>query len=330
MLLVRAMLVVLALAGTAAAGRVRGVALGLFSEDAGWSYRPLLDEIKATGADHVELVVPWYQRDAASTEIVDHPRYSPPPEAIVAAIRDAHAAGLRVLLFPIVRLSAPRTTDEWRGTLAPRDRGAWWRSYRARLVALARLAAREHVAALSVGSELSTLDGTADHDAWAAAVAEVRRVYHGALWYSGNWDHYRAVAVWDLVDVVGLCGYFALVEPGAADSIDDVTRGWRDRRVELERWLLPLGRPLVFTELGYRSVRGVAAAPWDEGTHGVVDIEAQRRCYEAFRRVWKGAPPDRFGGVFFWNWYGWGGATSTGYTPRGKPALDELRAFFAD
>ena len=40
------------------------------------------------------------------------------------------------------------------------------------------------------------------------------------------------------------------------------------------------------------------------------------------------APPDRFGGVYFWNWYGWGGPTSRGYTPRNKPALDELRAFF--
>src|SRR3954470_9753032 len=126
--LVLSMLAVPAIAAPATAPPVRGIALGLFSEDAGWSYRPLLDEIKATGADHVELVVPWYQEDASSTSIVDHPRYSPTSQAITAAVRDAHAAGLGVLLFPIVRLSAPRTTDEWRGTLAPRDRAAWWKS----------------------------------------------------------------------------------------------------------------------------------------------------------------------------------------------------------
>ena len=68
---------VLSAATPAAAAPVRGVALGLFAEDAGWSYRPLLDEIAAAGADHVELVVPWYQADAASTAIVDHPRYTP-------------------------------------------------------------------------------------------------------------------------------------------------------------------------------------------------------------------------------------------------------------
>jgi len=315
-------------AGPRARRPVRGVALGLFSEDAGWSYRPLLDEIAASGADHVELVVPWYQADAASTTIVDHPRYTPPPAAIVAAVRDARAAGLAVTLFPIVRLSAPRSRDEWRGTLAPRDRAAWWTSYRARLVELAQLAAREHVAVLSVGSELSTLDGAADRAAWADAIAAVRRAFHGALMYSGNWDHFREVAVYDLVDVVGLCAYFALVDPGAPATVEDLTRGWRDWRVELERFFAPRGRAIVFTELGYRSIHGAAAAPWDEASPGVVDLDEQRRCYAAFRRVWRDAPATLFGGVYFWNWYGWGGATSRGYTPRGKPAADEMRAFF--
>ena len=324
-MLVRALALVTVLSSAAsAAAPVRGIALGLFAEDAGWSYRALLDEIAAAGADHVELVVPWYQSDAAATAIVDHPRFSPPPTAIVAAIRDARAAGLAVTLFPIVRLSAPRTPDEWRGTLAPRDRAAWWRSYSARLVELARLAAKERVAVLSVGSELSTLDGPADRAAWTATVAAVRRVFHGALMYSGNWDHFRDVAVYDLVDVVGLCAYFALVEPDAPAALDDLVRGWRDTRVDLERFFA--GRPIVFTELGYRSIRGAGAAPWDEGTPGTLDLDEQRRCYAAFRRVWRGAPS--LAGVYFWNWYGWGGATSRGYTPRGKPALDELRAFF--
>ena len=50
----------------------RGVSLGLFSEDAGFSYRPLLAEIAALGADHVELVVAWYLDDVEATEVRDH------------------------------------------------------------------------------------------------------------------------------------------------------------------------------------------------------------------------------------------------------------------
>jgi hypothetical protein len=305
----------------------RGVSLGLFAEDPGWSYRPLLNEIAATGADHVELVVAWYQTDGAATEIGEHPRFSAPPSAVRAAIRDAHAAGLAVLLFPIVRLSAPRNGD-WRGTLHPDDRAAWWRSYGARLEALARLAAEEHVAMLSVGSELSTLDGPADHDAWAQLIARVRRRFGGPLIYSGNWDHFRDVALYDLVDRIGLCAYFALVDAGGAHTVDDLIRGWRDWRAELARFARTRGRPLTLTEVGYRSIAGVGASPWDEGTPGAIDLDEQRRCYEAFRRVWQGAPPDLLAGVYFWNWYGWGGPTSRSYSPRGKPAADELRQLF--
>jgi hypothetical protein len=317
-----------AVADAAGAGRDRGVALGLFAEDAGWSYRPLLDEIAATGADHVELVVAWYQADAASTELGEHPRFTAPAPAVRAAIRAARAAGLEVLLFPIVRLSAPRGPDEWRGTLQPRDRAAWWRSYGARLEALAQLAAEEHVAVLSVGSELSTLDGPADHDAWAHLVARVRGRFHGPLLYSGNWDHFRDVAVYDLVDRLGVCAYFALVEPGAPATLDDLLRGWRDWRAELTRFARARRRPLTFTEVGYRSIAGAGAAPWDEGVRGTVDLEEQRRCYEAFRRVWRDAPDDVLAGAYFWNWYGWGGAGSRSYTPRNKPAAAELRRFF--
>jgi hypothetical protein len=304
----------------------RGIALGLFAEDPGWSYRPLLDEIAATGADHVELVVAWYQDDAASTELYAHPRFTAPDDAVRRAIADARAAGLDVLLFPIVRLRAPRSPDEWRGTLAPRDRARWFASYRARLIALARLGADAGARSLSIGSELSTLDG--DRAPWIDVVSDVRKAFKGSILYSANWDHFRAVGLYDLVDAVGLCGYFPLAERAGATA-SELVRAWRDLRVELERFAARVGRPLLFTELGYLSQRGGAAHPWDEGATEPVDLEEQRRAYEAFRRVWSLPPSATLHGVYFWNWYGWGGATSRGYTPRGKPAADELRRFFS-
>jgi hypothetical protein len=307
-------MVVLGLAGAARADK--GVALGLFAEDPGWSYRPLLDEIKALGADHVELVVAWYQEDVSAVEVGEHPRYSAPESAVRRAVRDAHRAGLKVLLFPIVRLTTQHHPDEWRGTLRPRDRAAWFASYGRKLLSLARLAAAERVEALSIGSELSSLDG--ELAPWLAVVAAVRGQFHGRLVYSGNWDHYRDVAIYPLVDELGLCGYFAL---GA-----DLERTWRELRVQLEAYSRALQRPLMFTEIGYLSQRGAAAWPWDEGATQPVDLDEQRRCYAAFCRTWSQSPV--LAGVYFWNWYGWGGDASRGYTPRGKPASEEIRRFF--
>jgi hypothetical protein len=124
-----------------------------------------------------------------------------------------------------------------------------------------------------------------------------------------------------LVDVLGLCGYFALAEKGQPQ---DLPGTWRKLRAQLETFAQ--GRPILFTEIGYLSLKGAAAWPWDEGATGAVDLEEQRRCYAAFCRTWAGAPS--LAGVYFWNWYGWGGDTSRGYTPRGKPAAEEIRAFF--
>ncbi len=318
-----AALVWTALAGVGFAAPARGVALGLFAEDPGWSYRPLLDEIAATGADHVELVVAWYLADARAVEVHDHPRFSAPADAIERAVADAHAAGLKVLLFPILRLERQDSPDDWRGTLRPRDRAALFASYRRALVALGRLAEKDRVELLSIGSELSTLDG--DRAGWPELVADLRAVYRGRLTYSGNWDHFRKVAIYDLVDEVGVCGYFPLAREGDPAGDEDLVRAWRDLRAELGRFAAAAGKPLLLTEVGYLSQRGSAAWPWDEGATKPVDLDEQRRCYQAFRRVWAAAD---YGGVFFWNWYGWGGAGSRGYTPRGKPAAEEIRKAF--
>ena len=203
---------------------------------------------------------------------------------------------------------------------------------------------RNRVALLSVGSELSTLDG--DHAAWSSLIAVVRRAYRGPLTYSGNWDHYQDVAIYDLVDLAGVCGYFALAPPlpGSAptgatleshDAISPPGRApkelaatWRARRAELERFVARVGRPLLFTEVGYLSQRGAAAWPWAEGATEPVDLDEQKRAYDAFAAVWEDAPAALLQGVYFWNWYGWGGPRSGGYTPRGKPAAAVIEAYF--
>ena len=305
----------------------RGVALGLFSEDAGFSYRPLLDEIAATGADHVELVVAWYLEDVHATSVREHPRFTAPLAAVERAVRDAHAAGLRVFLFPILRLERQASPNEWRGTLAPRDRAALFASYTDKMLELARLAARTRVDLLSVGSELSTLD--VERAPWVALVAGVRAAYPGPLTYSGNWDHFDKVAIYDLLDLAGLCGYFKLSER-LEPQVAALTARWRDHRSRLEAFAARVGRPLLFTEIGYLSQKGASAWPWNEGAVEPIDLDDQRRCYEAFRRAWEDAPSSLLAGVYFWNWYGWGGDRSRGYTPRGKPAQAEIRTFFSE
>jgi hypothetical protein len=301
--------------------RERGVALGLFAEDVSFSYGKLLAEIVALGATHVALVVPLYQTDGASTELGLDTRFSPTLDTVAETARAAKRDGLEVMIFPIVRLSAPRA-GEWRGTLAPRDRDAWFASYGERLGDLAGIAAMTGAKRLVVGSELSTLDG--DLDRWRPLCEKMRAVFGGKLVYSANWDHYQKAALFDLVDEEGISGYFNLRDAKAPDDDATAESGWRHLRQELEAWRAKRTSPFIFTELGYRSRAGATAAPWDEGPGGTPDPDEQRRGFAAFRRAWTGS--DALDGLYVWNWYGYGGPATTGYTPRGKPAETEVRA----
>jgi glycosyl hydrolase family 113 len=303
------------------AERQRGVALGMFAEDVSFSYAPLLAEIVALGATHVALVVPLYQTDAGSDDIGLDTRYSPTLEAVAEAARAARRDGLAVTIFPILRLSAPGP-GQWRGTLAPRDRDAWFARYGDALGDLAAVAALTGASRLIVGSELSSLDD--DLAQWRPLVERVRAVYPGKLVYSANWDHYEKARVYDLCDEEGISGYFKLRESQAPDDEATIDAGWRRLRGEIEAWRVGRTRPFVFTELGYRSRAGATSAPWDEVPGGQPDLDEQRRGFAAFRRAWTGAAA--LDGVYVWNWYGYGGPDTTGYTPRGKPAETEVRA----
>jgi hypothetical protein len=300
------------------------VALGLFAEDPGFSYAPLLRELKATGASHVSIVVPHYQHDVRSVRIYPHPRFTPTDATVTRVLLEAKRLKLRVLLFPILRLEYAVTPQEWRGSLRPKDPLAWWQSYRAFLLKFARLA-REHGAEmLCVGSELGAMD--VDPAPWVPLLREVRRLYRGKLVYSANWDHYDKVRIWHLVDLLGLSAYYQLIDPSEKPTLERLIHAWREVRADISRWRVRVNKPLLFTELGYHSQRGTSAWPWDESADKPVSLKEQADCYRAFVRVWNDVP--YLEGVYFWNWFGYGGPKSREYCPRGKAAAAEICRWF--
>ncbi len=283
----------------------------------GLTFDGLVDDAAAAGAPTLSVVVQWSQPHITSHEIEPHPIHSQRDDVVRRIIRRARARGMAVLVFPILWVEH-RAPGAWRGTLAPDDRAAWWRAYRRFILHYAELAAEERAALLSVGSELSSMER--DAAAWRALIADVRARYSGRLLYSANWDHYAWVPFWDALDLVGITGYYRLAEVGRFDPpVADLVARWALIREHLGLWLQTVDRPLVITELGYPSVDGAAQAPWDYTGAQPVDLEEQRRCFQAFYEVWADAP--ELAGVFFWNWWGPGGPTDRWYTPRGKPAM---------
>ncbi len=304
---------------------MRAVALGLYpgSADRDATYDRRVDEIADLGATHVALVVSWAQRDVRAVHIAPR-RDQTVPDALVRHLAArARERGLAVIIFPILLLDQTRT-GQWRGTITPADPTAWWRQYEAFILHYADLAATARAEVLFVGSELGSTEGWRER--WQHLVGAAKRRFSGRIAYSANWDHYQKVSFWRRLDILGVTGYFELTDNREAGAAE-LTRAWaRARRALLTFAAQRPGPTLWLSEVGYVSRDGAATRPWDYTLATPIDLEEQRRCYEALRRTWNGS--HGLGGVVIWNWFGDGGPRDGGYTPRGKPAERELRRWF--
>lgn len=303
-----------------------GVALSLYYEGPGAElrYEAMVDRIADSGALTLSVVVQWSQPDIFSSEIAPDAKETPADADVRRVIRHARARGLSVMVFPILWVSK-RAIGEWRGTLAPVDEERWWESYERFVMHYAELAADEHAALFSVGSEFASLEDRSAR--WRALIREVRGVFPGKLIYSANWDHYAEVTFWDQLDYIGLTAYYRLTEK-PEPSLDELVTAWSHIRNELLVWRRTVGKPMVFTELGYPSLDGAANSPWDYTAQKPFDFEEQRLAFEAFRRAW--ADEIHLAGVYFWN--GWGPVDGQNgwYVFWGKPAEQVIRRWLKD
>ena len=300
----------------------RGVALGLYEKNPDGSYLELLKEIKALGATHVSIVHPWYMETALSDGIFEHPVETTPWSSLVRAVQDAKCVGLEVFLFPILRVADQ--THGWRGTLKPKSVERFFENYTKLMLRFAHLAEKMKLPLLSVGSELASMEV---HEAkWRTLIAKIREVYSGKLVYSSNWDNYRRTPFVDALDYAGVTGYFELAEEHTSPSVEELIHAWRYIYFDLLRWSHRVKKPLLITEVGYLSQADAAAWPWKEGAREAVDVSIQRKCYEAFRRAWDNEA--RLEGVYWWQWFGEGGMDDYEYTPRRKPAAEEIAKWY--
>jgi len=289
-----------------------------------------LDDLAAHGANWVALNFWWFQPTATSTQIAPDPNaYTISDEALAASIQAAHAAGLRVLLRPMldVRDGTPRRF------LQPSP--AWFEQYRAYLAHYAELATTWNADAFSLGAELAL---TEPQDAeWRAVAATVRARYAGPLTYCAVSDTAANVTWWDAVDIIGVDAYNTLtlnVEP----SVAELTCAWSYWFDVLECDLAARhpGRPVWLAEIGVRSARGAARLSWcfDDPCGGLVDgrtvdLAGQANFYRAAllaagNRPW-------LEGMLWWAWNADPAGAYVGptdFTPQGKPAADVLTEFW--
>jgi len=304
---------------------LRGISTTMVHPENLPAYIKVIDEIAATGADTIEIVVAGRQENGGSSQIFVDQRYTASKEQLLELFAHAKKKNLRVMLMPIVLLTNPRG-NEWRGTIKPDLWADWFDNYRAFIGHYADVAAAGNIDVLVVGSELVSTEVHAAE--WKKTISLVRGKFKGMLTYSANWDHYANIPFWEQLDFIGMNSYWKLGENNQV-PVTEIMARWKEIQKELVNFSNKKNKPIVFTEVGWCSISNAADEPWDyTKTSLQPDWELQRKLYEGFFKSWYGHP--NLGGFMVWEWHPYPvPEDDKTYIPKGKPAYGILKEWMA-
>jgi hypothetical protein len=332
---------VIALSLALAVTGVRGITIGPIENAlhprvgyATGAYARTLGESAAWGATFV-AITPFGRVNDLSGMGVD-PTFEAPFDMnradVARAIRMAHARGLGVMLVPHLWVES----GEWRALIDPgTDEGwtRWAKSYEDFALAWARVAAAEHAEIFSVGVELRSWVTSGRAPSFLQVIDSVRRVYHGLVTYSANWDDVDDTVILGSLDLIGINAFYPLASrDGATES--ELLAGGERVRAKIHTLSETWRKPVLFTEIGYTTRPDPAVRPWewpDKMAHVRVDEHAQALAYRALLRPLLEEPD--LAGFFVWRVYSDPDDVSQeaewGFSPRGKMAEAVVRDAFA-
>ena len=251
---------------------------------------------------------------------------TPSDESIIHTIEKIHSLNMKVMLKPHV----DPANDEWRGFIEFNDENkwhTWFNSYKNFISHYIEIANEYNVEQFCIGCELVK---TTNRNEWYDIIKMVRENYSGNITYAADWSNYMNIPFWDKLDYIGIDAYFQLTNK-TDPTLNELIEGWKKWKRDIEELHNTTGKPIIFTEIGYRSINGCNIDPWNWQRKGIVDLQEQRDCYQSvFQTFWD---EEWFKGIYWWMWYpdaNVGGARDTSYTPYGKPAEEILKEYYSN
>ncbi len=272
----------------------------------GWQANPGSDSIAfiTEASDNGNRGVMWGESD----------------EGITHTTRLAREQGIKTILKPHLWVR-----QSWPGEIEMADEEGWknwFAAYERFILHHAALAEASKIEMLCIGTELSkTIHREKE---WRHLITQIRKIYHGKLTYGANFnEEFLNIRFWDALDYIGIQAYFPLAEADNA-SLKTITNSWHQHMAAIVKVVDKFQKPVLFTELGYRSTACAAVKPWlwpqQIKESAVPSEEMQARCYQAFfDTVWR---QKWLAGVYFWKWYpnGTHRWADIDFTPQGKEA----------
>jgi hypothetical protein len=131
--------------------------------------------------------------------------------------------------------------------------------------------------------------------------------------------------------MIGMTTYYDLTA-GRSPSLPTLMEAWKPIQQKILTWQKKIGKPILFTEVGWPNQITCAQYPWDYyRSPDKPDPQAQANCFDAFFRTWSGRP--EVAGVVVWEWRSFPGQKTgpedTSYVPCDKPAMEIIAEYLA-
>lgn len=245
-------------------------------------------------------------------------------------VRAAKSQGLKVMVKPHIWVIG----KGWAGDFQmsnDKDWEQWEEAYKEYIMTFAKMSEEEGVELFCVGTELKAV--TRLRPQYFGELADsVRKVFTGKVTYASNWDNYESIQFWDRMDLIGVDGYFPLLQDKTPE-VEPLIKAWDAEKAKLKAMSEKKGKPILFAEWGYLSMDQSGWRTWElEGNPDgyALNLTAQRNCYEAFFKALWDEP--WFAGGFVWQWYcnspNAGGSNDKDHTPQNKPAFKVLQEWY--
>jgi hypothetical protein len=289
-----------------------------------------MEQLVALGVEWACVIPTQYQQRYNSPQIFPVKGKSASDESLASAIRKLHNLKIKIMLKP--HLDLVESAGKWRGDIGfsdPDEWQKWFESYTAFILHYATIAAQENVEIFCIGTELSNAALT-QPQFWLDLIKKAREVYKGQLTYAANWnDEFSQIKFWNELDYAGVDPYFPLVT-GSRPSVEQLKEVWTDWLKIINAWQKTINKPVLLTEIGYKSTLDAIDEPWQYTAMGELDLQMQVKCYQALLESFWDKP--WFYGIYWWYWGAhpnMGGESNRGFTPQNKPAQEVIKEWYS-
>ncbi len=247
-------------------------------------------------------------------------------EGVIHAIRNARELGMVTMLKPQIWVRGG-----WPGDVEMENQAKWdqfFEHYYQWISHYALLAEMHQVDILCIGVEFSQATLKQEHH-WRQLIAKIRKIYSGKLTYAANWgQEFERLGFWDELDYIGLNCYYPMSTQDQP-TVAQLKKGFSRACQKVEQVVQSNKKPLLITEIGFRSVESPWKQPHEEAGDKSYHPHHQAMAYQAVMEVLQ--EHHLIEGIFWWKWptvMENRGSQDRRFVPFNKPAEQVVGKYF--